>query len=123
MCRRAKEFSLSSFILDPRQDFILFRTENERSAEQFETAVHKYIRRAISMLGNVSWRFCSLMNFIIDKGLSLTPPLFRRPEKCMHSFKNDFSRSLSCFSARSIIVSTEDDDRLLKTENLSEITS
>jgi hypothetical protein len=49
----------------------------------------------MSMFGNVNWRFCSPMCFNIVKGLSLTPTLFRRLEKCMHSFENYFSRSSS----------------------------
>lgn len=39
ICKMATEFSLSSFIVD----LIRFKVENERSAEQLETVVHKLI--------------------------------------------------------------------------------
>lgn len=44
------ENGLSPFIVDRRYDLIRFKAENKRSAEQLETAMHIYIRRAMSTL-------------------------------------------------------------------------
>lgn len=42
ICKMAREFSLTPFIVDRRYDLIHFKAENERSAEQLETAMHIY---------------------------------------------------------------------------------
>ena len=47
----AKEFNLSCDIVDRKLFFIIFNTENERSAVQLVARVETYIQREISIFG------------------------------------------------------------------------
>ena len=126
-CRIESELSFSSFIVDLTHDLILFKTENVRSAEQLEIAVHKYIRRAIAIFGNVDWSCSCRMNNIICSGVFLISAFFISPAKWTHSLANYSSRSFlykdRSLLARSMTVADGVVDSSLKTTKFSAIES
>lgn len=65
-----KESSFFPFTVEQRYDFILFKAENYLSAEQLLIVVYKYIPRAMSL--HLDWRFSSVSNMFIFRGVSVT---------------------------------------------------
>lgn len=60
--RMAKLFKRSSLIRERKSFFILLSTKNKLSALQSVTAVHRKIRNATSVNGNISFKSFCLIN-------------------------------------------------------------